>query len=232
MKNNRYEKKLFTEIVKKSKNLTEIAEQLGLKPFCGNRNTIKKYINIYNLNTSHFYIRYEIRKPRIGRNINEILVSGSTFNSTNLKHRLYKEGLKEPICELCGQDEWWYGMKMSLILDHINGINNDHRFENLQIVCPNCNATLPTYGGKNSKNFIFKTKVTINKCSKCNKKIDRNAKLCKNCSDIKQRIIKRPPYEKLIEEVKKTNYSVVGRKYGVSDNAIRKWVKFYEKHKI
>jgi hypothetical protein len=41
------------------------------------------------------------------------------------------------------------GKKMSLILDHINGVYNDNRIENLRIVCPNCNATLPTHCGKN-----------------------------------------------------------------------------------
>lgn len=40
---------------------------------------------------------------------------------------------------------------MGLILDHINGIHKDNRIENLRIVCPNCNATLPTHGGKNVK---------------------------------------------------------------------------------
>ena len=62
-----------------------------------------------------------------------------------MKNRLYDEGLKERKCELCGQDENWYGKKMSLILDHINGVNNDSRIENLRILCPNCNATLPTH---------------------------------------------------------------------------------------
>jgi len=58
---------------------------------------------------------------------------------------LYQEKLKNKVCELCGQDENWNGKKMSLILDHINGINNDNRLENLRIVCPNCNATLDTH---------------------------------------------------------------------------------------
>jgi hypothetical protein len=40
------------------------------------------------------------------------------------------------------------GKKMSLILDHINGVNNDNRIENIRIVCPNCNATLDTHCGK------------------------------------------------------------------------------------
>lgn len=38
----------------------------------------------------------------------------------------------------------------------------------------------------------------------------------------------RPPYEQLLAEVESTSYVAVGRKYGVSDNAVRKWVRSYE----
>jgi len=34
----------------------------------------------------------------------------------------------------------------------------------------------------------------------------------------------------ILLDLEATNYSETGRKYGVSDNAIRKWVKFYEKN--
>ena len=64
----------------------------------------------------------------------------------------YKEGIKKRKCELCGQGEEWNGKHMSLILDHINGNPNDNRLENLQIVCPNCNATLPTHCRGHKKN--------------------------------------------------------------------------------
>jgi hypothetical protein len=48
---------------------------------------------------------------------------------------------------------------LSLILDHINGVNNDNRIENIRIVCPNCNATLDTHCGKNkSKKNILKSR--------------------------------------------------------------------------
>jgi hypothetical protein len=41
----------------------------------------------------------------------------------------------------------------------------------------------------------------------------------------------RPPYEQLLDEVQAAGYSAVGRKYGVSDNAVRKWVHFYERQR-
>jgi len=47
-----------------------------------------------------------------------------------------------------------------------------------------------------------------------------------------QRKTIRPPYELLIQEIKELGYSAVGRKYRVSDNSIRKWIKTYEKHGI
>lgn len=45
-----------------------------------------------------------------------------------------------------------------------------------------------------------------------------------------KRRIERPPYDILIKEVEDTSYCAVARKYGVSDNAIRKWIKIYEKY--
>jgi len=86
MKNKRYEKDFFIQIVKQSHNLTEIAEKLNLKSHCGNRNTIKKYINLYNIDVSHFKIRYELRISN-KKSLEEIMISGSTYNTTNLKER-------------------------------------------------------------------------------------------------------------------------------------------------
>jgi hypothetical protein len=48
-------------------------------------------------------------------------------------------------------------------MDHINGVNNDNRIENIRIVCPNCNATLDTHCGKNkSKKNIKKVDLGFN----------------------------------------------------------------------
>ena len=47
--------------------------------------------------------------------------------------------------------------------------------------------------------------------------------------DVAARTVERPPYEQLVREIAETSYVAVGRKYGVSDNAIRKWVRAYER---
>lgn len=40
-------------------------------------------------------------------------------------------------------------MPIALELHHINGIKDDLRIENLQILCPNCHAFTDNYRGKN-----------------------------------------------------------------------------------
>jgi hypothetical protein len=43
----------------------------------------------------------------------------------------------------------WNGKRLPLILDHENGHSIDNRPENLRFLCPNCDAQLPTRGGRN-----------------------------------------------------------------------------------
>ena len=41
--------------------------------------------------------------------------------------------------------------------------------------------------------------------------------------------MQRPPYDELRRQVAELGWSAVGRRYGVSDNAIRKWIRAYER---
>lgn len=110
-----------------------------------------------------------------------------------------------------------------MILDHINGVSNDHRKENLRMVCPNCNSQLETHCGRN--------RVNKKRCE-CGVTISRNANSCRSCSSksegIKRRVVDRPEKQELIEELKNSNFCKTGRKHGVSDNTIRKWCKYYD----
>ena len=230
LKNNLLTKKIYYEenlkpIINNSLSYGECLDKLNRSRTGAAYTILKKYINLYNIDTTHFN-NHTHSNGKIP--INDILVENSKYTSTShLKNRLYKEGFKERKCELCGQNEEWQGKKMSLILDHINGINNDNRLENLQIVCPNCNATLPTHciGDKKKKRIEQLRKKKIIEKQVLNKEKNAN-----NGLTIKQietnknrRYVERPPYEQLIDEINDLGYLGTGRKYGVSDNAIRKW---------
>ena len=47
-----------------------------------------------------------------------------------------------------GCDVMWRGEKLTLDLDHINGINDDHRKSNLRFLCPNCHSQTHTFRNK------------------------------------------------------------------------------------
>lgn len=71
-------------------------------------------------------------------------------NRSHVKGRLLHAGLLKNECAMCGLSRW-HGKALSLHLDHINGVRDDHRLENLRMLCPNCHSQTETYGGRNMK---------------------------------------------------------------------------------
>jgi hypothetical protein len=148
----KYHEENLKNIIILSNSIGETLDKLNLRRAGGNYGIINNYIKKYNIDISHFdKSGYNINDVRQIRNLEDVLVENSNYSRTNLKKRLYNEGILERKCCLCNQDENWNGMKISLVLDHINGVYNDNRVENLRIVCPNCNAGLDTFAGRNSK---------------------------------------------------------------------------------
>jgi hypothetical protein len=224
--------------VAESSTLTEALRRLGLRAAGGNYKTLKALIVRLGIATDHLDPGLSRRRALAlhcrKRPLEEVLTEHSTYNRSNLKQRLYAGGIKQRRCEMCGQDEEWRGGHMSLILDHVNGIHDDNRLENLRIICPNCNATLDTHCGR-------KNRSGPRDCLYCGQEFhpgnSRQQYCSKRCGvrnpgprdpHPEHRKVERPPYDELIAEVKATNYSAVARKYGVSDNAVRKWVRAYE----
>lgn len=79
--------------------------------------------------------------------------------------------------------------------------------------------------------LLDKLSKNIKNICECGKKISKQSKRCVTCarpdSSIKRRKVERPTYENLIIDVENIGYSATGRKYGVSDNSVRKWIKYY-----
>ena len=219
---------IIKKVVKESYSIAQVFRKLDKSSSGDSYKVFRKFIERNNIDISHFD-PYKYNKSNKTYSLSHWLQKGSNINSSKLKEKLYDNGLKKRICEKCGQTEDWNGEHMSLILDHINGISDDNRLENLRIVCPNCNATLDTHCGKNMK----AKKRIIYYCNKCGKIVTKKSKFCFDCANknrsLTQRKIERPSYEQLMKDLEESNYSAVGRKYGVSDNAIRKWKKKYEK---
>ena len=231
--------------IAESQSYSEALRKLGLRVAGGNHKLFRKWVDeVWQIPTHHFedqaqrIARLHGRRP--ARPLNEILVEHSTYPRDKVKRRLYAEGLKRPECELCGQGELWRGRRMAMIIDHINGVPDDHRLENLRIVCPNCAATLDTHCGRKNRSL-----PTERECLGCGEPFMAITPSTAFCSQIcvgkmhhderlgiakpEFRRVERPPFAQLLAEIKATNYSAVGRKYGVSDNAIRKWVRQYRR---
>lgn len=227
-----YDVDKLREIVKDSYSFAEVCRKLNKSKSGDGYKVLKRVIENNFIDISHFnpWKNNIFNKKDKEKSMEFYLIENSNINSSNLKEKLYKHGLKQRICEECGQGEEWRGKKISLILDHINGISNDNRLENLRIVCPNCNATLDTHckGYKKVLEGIEKVKNKIK--TEEEKQNNFGFSLLERKSQIKQRKVERPSYNQLLEEVKENGYLKTGKKYNVSDNTIRKWLKLYEKY--
>ena len=86
------------------------------------------------------------------KDLKTILVKNSTYtNRTALKKRLVDEKILPYRCAICGNEGEWNSYPLILQLDHINGINNDNRIENLRFLCPNCHSQTTTFSGRNRR---------------------------------------------------------------------------------
>ncbi len=138
--------------VAQSSTFREVLGRLGLREAGGNYPTVKSRIGALQLDTSHFrgtgWRRGSTKPVTPAAPLDELLVEGSTYQSFKLKRRLIREGRMTARCGECRLENW-NGAGIPLELDHINGIRDDNRIENLRLVCPNCHAQTPTYRGRN-----------------------------------------------------------------------------------
>lgn len=160
----KYTAEVLAPIVKASQCMAEVLAHLGLRPTGGNYRHLNARVRALQLNTDHFtgsrWAKGQNRETsaaiermaiRLTIPDNLIFVENCNYciSGPKLAKRLIKHGRKY-VCEKCGINEW-EGSPLTLHLDHINGINNDHRLENLRFLCPNCHQQTDTWGARNSR---------------------------------------------------------------------------------
>lgn len=138
------------EAVKNSKSLAGVLRYLGKNINGGQYSWVKRRIALANIDTSHFTGQgWNINS--IQYKTNEVFAEGSRYSREKVRRWIVRDNIIPYKCAFCGNVGEWRGQKIALQLDHINGIFNDHRIENLRFLCPNCHATTETYCGKNKK---------------------------------------------------------------------------------
>lgn len=150
MSKRRYSEEQCIEAVKTSFSIRQVLQKLNLKATGGNYKSIHNYIQLLNIDTTHFTGQLWSKGKKLNpkRDVEDYLSNKQTISSNNLRHRLLNEGIFQPICSCCLL-ETWLEKPIPLELDHINGDHLDNSLSNLRLLCPNCHAQTDNYRGKN-----------------------------------------------------------------------------------
>lgn len=220
------------KMIDKSYTFKDILKYLAINPDTGSGNyrTLHKRFEEEEFDFTKFEenkkINEELRIMKVKNSLkgktvplDQVLVKNSTYSRSQLKKRLIKEGLLEYKCINCDIAEW-RGSEITLQLDHINGVHNDNRLENLRLLCPNCHSQTNTFAGRSLKKKYY--------CVECGQECWKGSTNCLTCHNKNQRKLLRPSLEQLEQEVKELGFVGTGKKYNVSDNTIRKWLNLYK----
>lgn len=153
MKKVEYTKELLEEKVKDCYSFAELCRRLGLGPEGSNPKTVRKKMDEFNVDYSHFTgqawnanSNNPVYRGKYLPNLSE----HSSLSSSHVKELLFKLELKENKCECCGLTEW-QGKPIICELHHLNGDVTDNRLENLTILCPNCHSQTDNFRRRNRK---------------------------------------------------------------------------------
>jgi Zn finger protein HypA/HybF involved in hydrogenase expression len=242
------------EAVKASKSLAGVLRALGLLPVGGNYRTIKKRIKELNLDTSHFTGKAWIPKGAELKKFDDLttaqaikkrLINERGHRCECCRKEMWLGG--EIVLELDhvnGDRDNNSRENLQLLCPNCHALTPTYRGKNIgehaknhRAACYQRHRELKLASGqyaykeqaKPSKKKQEKKKrlAKVASCIKCNAQIGGNTKtqMCANCYHESTRKVERPAVDMLIQEIQNSSFLSVGKKYGVSDNAIRKWLR-------
>ena len=215
----------LVDAVAKSETMANVLRLLNLGVRPCNYDTINRYCRNLGIDTSHFTgSGHKLRNYTRRIPTKDLFIPNCKFSPNTVKNRLKRLDFLPEKCSICGINEW-HNKKLVLVLDHVDGNSTNCSIENLRWLCPNCNSQQPTFCRKKRK----ERKVCYGKCLKCGEELTRSGtKFCSySCANTYSRKTRRPPREKLIQLLISSNYTSIGKKFGVTGNAVKKWAKTY-----
>lgn len=158
-----YTKEWLEELCANSYSLAEVLRKAGRKQGGGSQQTLKKKIEEFQIDTSHFTGqlwnkgRTSEDDERVAQNtlnkekysLQEIFIKDSPVTQKVMRGYVQRHNLLEYKCVNCGCDGSWQGGLIALEIDHIDGDKHNNTLSNLRYLCPNCHALTDTYRGKN-----------------------------------------------------------------------------------
>lgn len=151
------------DLIKNSSNISEVLFKLGYTT-TGNSwgfSKIRQRMVDLNLDPSDFKGKSALSKTTQSKMLTaEVLLKENCKHNRNcLRRFIIKNNVLPYKCAICGISKW-NNKTLSLEIDHINGINNDNRLENLRFLCPNCHSQTTTYGSRNQQRNESKYEIS------------------------------------------------------------------------
>lgn len=156
IKNIKYEDLLTA--VAKVYSCAELCRFFNLSSTGGTVSRLNQRIKILNLDTTHWTgQRWNKGKSSLDdkrirvKSTENIFSEESNASASYVRKLILTKNLIEYKCKICNLVDIWNGKKLNLQLDHINGIRNDHRLQNLRWLCANCHSQTETFCARNIK---------------------------------------------------------------------------------